>query len=111
MSADVSSIDEVIYLIEFIDNIKKPEQKLEELHSKLELAKGRKDFIDDLFIYLNEEDFAKYLDLLTYPKKLLKFLDKRRSELEASTTKLRKMMDDEIREINSTIVVRVLGYF
>jgi hypothetical protein len=101
----------VIYLIEFIDNIKKPEQKLEELLSKLELAKGRKDFIDDLFIHLNDEDFHKYLDLLTYPKKLIKFLDNRRSELEASTTKLRKMMDEEIREINSNIVVCCLDDF
>lgn len=104
----MSSIDEVIYLIEFIDNIKKPEQKLEELLGKLELAKIRKNFIDDLFINLSIEDFKKYLDLLTYPKSLLKFLENRRNELEASTAKLRKMMDDEIREINETINVRAI---
>lgn len=42
VAADVNSIDEVIYLIEFIDNIKKPEQKLEELVNKIEHAKTRK---------------------------------------------------------------------
>ena len=105
VSEDVNSIDEVIFLIEFIDNIKKPEQKLEELLGKLEQAKIRKDFIDNLFIDLEEPDFLRYLDLLTYPKKLLKFLDKRRSELESERSRLSKMMDQDIREINVSINV------
>ena len=70
VSGDVNSIDEVIYLIEFIDDIKKPEQKLEELTNKLELAKQRKEFIDNLYITLNNEDFLKYLNLLAYPKNI-----------------------------------------
>ena len=105
VSAEVNSIDEVIYLIEFIDNIKKPEQKLEELLGKLELAKDRKQFIDDLFIPLDETDFTKYLDLLTYPKNLLKFLENRRNELESERSRLSKMMDMDITEINQTIIV------
>ena len=68
VAADVNSIDEVIYLIEFIDNIKKPEQKLEELVNKIEHAKTRKDFLDDLFIDLEEVEFLRYLNMLTYPK-------------------------------------------
>lgn len=101
----MSSIDEVIFLIEFIDNIKKPEQKLEELMSKLDQAKIRKDFIDDLFITLEETDFLKYLNLLTYPKNLLKFLEKRRNELENRRSTLSKMMDHDIKLINTTISV------
>lgn len=105
--AEVNSIDEVIYLIEFIDNIKKPEQKLEELQGKLELAKDRKEFIDELYIDLNQPDFMKYLQLLTYPKNLLKFLDNRRNELEGERSRLSKMMDHDIKQINITIVVRL----
>jgi len=55
-------------LIEFIDNIKKPEQKLEELVNKIEHAKTRKDFLDDLFIDLEQVEFSRYLNMLTYPK-------------------------------------------
>lgn len=106
----MTSIDEVIFLIEFIDNIKKPEQKLEELLSKLDQAKIRKDFIDDLFIALEETDFLKYLNLLTYPKNLLKFLEKRRNELENRRSTLSKMMDHDIKLINTTITVSIVLY-
>lgn len=104
VSGEVNSIDEVIYLIEFIDNIKKPEQKLEELNSKLETAKQRKEFIDELYIKLNEEDFLKYLNLLTYPKNLLKFLDNKRSELENERSRLSKMMDQDRKKIKLMII-------
>ena len=93
-------------MIEFIDNIKKPEQKLEDLQGKLELAKNRKEFIDDLYIKLEDEDFLKYLDLLTYPKNLIKFLGVRRTELENERSRLSKMMDQDIKEILKNIVVR-----
>jgi hypothetical protein len=64
----VQSIDDVIHLIDFIDNIQKPEQKLEELYDKLLFIKNRKEFIDNLFIALSPDDFDTYLNLLTYPK-------------------------------------------
>lgn len=109
VSGDVNSIDEVIYLIEFIDNIKKPEQKLEELTNKLELAKQRKEFIDSLYITLNNEDFLKYLNLLTYPRNLLKFLEKRRNELENERNRLSKMMDQDRKKIKSMIIVSLVS--
>lgn len=105
MSGEVNSIDEVIYLIEFIDNIKKPEQKLEELLNKLEQAQKRKEFIDNLFIPLGDDEFLKYLNLLTYPKNLLKFLDNRRNELENERARLSKMMDQDRKKIKTMIIV------
>jgi len=104
-STEDNPIDEVIYLIEFIDTIRKPDQKLEELQGKLELAKIRKEFIDDLYVPLSHEDFLKYLNLLTYPKNLLMFLEKRRAELENERSRLSKMMEIDIKEINKNIVV------
>lgn len=104
-STEDNPIDEVIYLIEFIDTIRKPDQKLEELQGKLELAKIRKEFIDDLYVPLSHEDFLKYLNLLTYPKNLLIFLEKRRAELENERSRLSKMMEIDIKEINKNIVV------
>ena len=101
-STEDNPIDEVIYLIEFIDTIRKPDQKLEELQGKLELAKIRKEFIDDLYVPLSHEDFLKYLNLLTYPKNLLIFLEKRRAELENERSRLSKMMEIDIKEINKT---------
>lgn len=43
-----STIDEVILLIEFIENIQKPDELLDELEDSMEELKTRKNFIDDL---------------------------------------------------------------
>lgn len=106
VSSDSNSIDEVIYLIEYIDNIRKPGKKLEELQNKIDQAKQRKDFLDDLFIDLEEEDFSNYLRLLVYPRNLEKLLDKRRAELESERSRLSKMMNQDIEEVNKNIKVR-----
>jgi hypothetical protein len=49
-----------------------------------------------------------YLQLLTYPKNLLKFLDNRRDELESERSRLSKMMDQDIKQINNAIVVSLI---
>lgn len=43
-----TTIDDVILLIEFIENIQKPDELLDELETMMEDVKLRKAFIDDL---------------------------------------------------------------
>jgi hypothetical protein len=103
VQGDVKTIDDVIHLIEFIDEIQKPEQKLEELLDRISVVKTRKEFLDDLIIRLSIDDFDKFLYLLTYPKKILKILDDRRSELENERNRLSKMMDQDRKQVKSMI--------
>lgn len=51
-----STIDDVIVLLEFIENIQRPEDLLEELETQLEELKSRKNFIDDLALALISAD-------------------------------------------------------
>ena len=95
LKEEANSIDEVIHLIEFIDNIQKPEQRLEELENHLNIVKMRKDFLDRLYIPLDPSDFDSYLRLLTFPSFLLAFLKKRRTELENQRSRLSNMMNSD----------------
>lgn len=98
-------------MIDYIDNIRKPGKQLEELQGKIDHAKLRKDFLDDLFIDLSEEDFTDYLNLLVYPRNLNKLLDQRRTELENERSRLSKMMNQDIAEISETITVTLMLNF
>ncbi len=51
------TIDDVIVLLEFIENIQRPEDLLEELETQLEELKARKNFIDDLTLPLISADY------------------------------------------------------
>jgi hypothetical protein len=52
--AQVDNIDEVIHLIDYIDKIQKPDDILEELDGFLEVIKSRKNFIDGLYLHLED---------------------------------------------------------
>lgn len=53
VKTETETIDEVIQLIEYIENIQKPEKELEDYENHLNgHIRGRKDFIDDLYLAL-----------------------------------------------------------
>ncbi len=74
----VSTIDDVIVLLEFIENIQRPEDLLEELESELEDLKARKNFIDDVALALVSSDYEKFLHLFSFPMRLRILLVKRK---------------------------------
>lgn len=77
-----STIDDVIVLLEFIENIQRPEDLLEELETQLEELKSRKNFIDDLALALISADYEKFLHLFSFPMRLRILLVKRKFSLE-----------------------------
>ena len=56
----VSTIDDVIMLLEFIESIQRAEDLLEDLENQLEELKVRKNFIDDLYLKLPNADYERY---------------------------------------------------
>ena len=77
-----STIDDVIVLLEFIENIQRPEDLLEELETQLEELKSRKNFIDDLALALISADYEKFLHLFSFPMRLRILLVKWKFSLE-----------------------------
>ena len=71
---NVQTIDEVIYLIDYIDKIQRSDDLLDELENFLDVVKNKKEFIDSLQIRLLDSQFEKYLRLFSYPNTLRSLL-------------------------------------
>ena len=89
------TIDDVIVLLEFIENVQRPEDLLEELETQLEELKSRKNFIDDLSIALISSDYEKFLHLFSFPMRLRILLVKRKFSLENEREILSSQMAEE----------------
>lgn len=100
-----STIDDVILLIEFIENIQKPDELLDELETMMEELKLRKAFIDDLRLKLESGDFEKYLHLFSYPSKLRLLLIRRKFSLENEREVLSAQMAQEKDRVLKSIII------
>ena len=99
-----TTIDDVILLIEFIENIQKPDELLDELETMMEDVKMRKSFIDDLSLKLESQDFEKYLHLFSFPSKLRVLLIKRKFSLENEREVLSAQMAVEKDKVLKSII-------
>jgi recombinational DNA repair protein RecR len=61
------SIDEVMMLLDYIEVVKRPESKVDELSEYIQNLKTKMEFILDLEITLEGDSFRSYLNLLRWP--------------------------------------------
>jgi hypothetical protein len=99
-----NTIDDVIVLLEFIENIQRPEDLLEDLETQLEELKSRKNFIDELALPLVSSDFEKLLHLLSFPMRLRILLVKRKFSLENEREVLSSQMAEEKDKVLKAIM-------
>jgi len=99
-----NTIDDVIVLLEFIENIQRPEDLLEDLETQLEELKARKNFIDELALPLVSSDFEKLLHLLSFPMRLRILLVKRKFSLENEREVLSSQMAEEKDKVLKAIM-------
>jgi|LauGreDrversion4_2_1035121.scaffolds.fasta_scaffold18480_2 hypothetical protein len=99
-----ATIDDVILLIEFIENIQKPDELLDDLEHQMEELKTRKNFIDDLYLRLIDSDYEKYLKLFSFPSRLKILLVKRKFSLESEKDVLSAQMAEEKERVLKAII-------
>jgi hypothetical protein len=102
----VSTIDDVIMLLEFIESIQRAEDLLEDLENQLEELKVRKNFIDDLYLKLPNADYERYLQLFYFPSKLRMLLVKRKFSLESE----RETLSSQMQEEKDRVLKAIIGY-
>lgn len=61
------SIDDVMMLLDYIEIVRRPESKLDELSHAIRFLKGKMDYILELEIAFQGGEFEAYLDLLKWP--------------------------------------------
>jgi hypothetical protein len=61
------SIDEVMMLLDYIEVVKKPESKVDELTGEIKTLKVKMDYLIELEIAVQSDEYWQYLELLGWP--------------------------------------------
>ncbi|CDW77756.1 dynein heavy chain axonemal [Stylonychia lemnae] len=91
----VQSIDDVILLLDYIEVIKRPDNKVDELSIKIDELKLRMIFILNIKINLKSDDYMLYLNMLNWPRTFKAWLDDRKIELQRAKDNLFYEMGNE----------------
>jgi hypothetical protein len=74
----VTSIDDVISLLDYIDTLKDQDNKVKEISDYIDLVTKTSDFIDSIRIILPEEMKINFLHMRNWPKKFDTWISNRK---------------------------------
>ncbi len=93
-------------LLDYIEVVRRPESKVDELSQAIKNLKTKMEFILDLEIILDGDAFKSYLNLLRWPNTFKEWLEVRRTQLLSTKDNLFSQMNaekliifDKIKEI------------
>ena len=79
---------------------------MDDLESQLDELKVRKNFIDELFLKLENSDYERYLHLFYFPSKLRILLIKRKFSLESE----REFLSGQMQEEKDRVLKAIISY-
>ena len=94
-NSPAESIDEVMMLLDYIEVVRRPESKVDEISGSIWAMKAKMDFMLEMEIMLDGEAFKAYLDLVSWPMTFRRYLDRRRFDLLSAKEKLFALMASE----------------
>ncbi len=90
-------------LLDYIEVIRRPESKVDEISSTIYGLKAKMDFMLEMLIMLGGEAFNTYLNLVSWPTTFRRWLERRRFELLSAKDKLFALMAEERAGVYSRI--------
>jgi hypothetical protein len=106
----VTSIDEVIMLLDYIDSLKRQDNKIADITIMIDDLSKRMKYIESVQIMFEHKQYSDYLEILNWPKTFMQYIEERKQELLAQREELYKQMRREIdivfekvKEFRSTI--------
>ena len=103
LESAAKSIDEVIQLLDYIEVIRRPDNKVAEIAASIRELKQRMEFVLELKVALKSEEYTQYLQMLNWPKSVSKWLEQRKLELQSAKEHLFVEMGEEKRRIMGKI--------
>ena len=77
------SIDEVISLLEYIDTLKRTDNKVAEIQDYIDGMQRQMIFIDSVEIMFEDNQYMDFLKIRNWPRSFQKWIETRREELKA----------------------------
>jgi len=81
LDENVSSIDDVIALLSYIDTLKRQDNKVEEIADYIDLLAKKADFIESLKILFPEDTMIRYWHLRNWPRTIDTWIKQRTQQL------------------------------
>lgn len=92
-------------MLDYIEVIKKPENKVDELAQSIWEVKSKFDFIESLKIAFKSEEYNQYLTMLNWPRAFRDWLENRKLDLQSAKENLFFEMGNEKQMILDKIAL------
>jgi hypothetical protein len=81
LDMDVNSIDEVIMLLDYIDSLKKQDNKIGEISIMIDVLAKRMDYIESVKILFPDVQYAEFLNIRNWPRTFKQYIEERKQQL------------------------------
>ena len=97
------SIDEVIVLLDYIESLKRQDNKVEDIAVMISALEGKMGYIERVSIMFEPEQYESFLHMRNWPRTFMQYIEQRKSELLDQKEDLYSLMRKEIEEVFSKI--------
>jgi len=99
LDMEVNSIDEVITLLDYIDSLKRQDNKIADISLMIDELAVRMGYIESVYIRFPDEQYSEFLTMRNWPRTFMQYIEERKAELLAQKDELYKEMRREIEEV------------
>ena len=99
MDERAESIDEVISLLDYIDNLKGSDNKVVDIKVDIDKMAEQMNFIFELQIKFEDAAFQEFLNIRNWPRTFNKWIQIRKEELLMQKQKLIEEMNEQLDEV------------
>ena len=96
---EVESIDDVIMLLDYIDSLKKQDNKIGDISIMIDDLAKRMDYIEGVKILFPDVQYSEFLNIRNWPRTFKQYIEERKQELLDKKEDLYKEMSKEIEEV------------
>ena len=96
---EAESIDDVIFLLDYIDSLKKQDNKIGDISLMIDDLAKRMDYIDGVEIRFPDAQYSEFLEIRNWPRTFKQYIEARKQALLAQKEELHKEMSKEIEEV------------
>lgn len=99
VDAPAENIDDVIMLLDFIDNLKEDQSRIDEIGGQINGMKNKMDDVEDLEICFEDSAYMEYLHARNWPRTFRVYINHKKAELMSKKENLFKEMNNDINDI------------
>ena len=99
LDMEVKTIDDVIFLLDYIETLKKQDNKIGDISVMIDKLAERMDLIEGVQILFPNQQYADFLGIRNWPRTFKQYIEEKKEELLAKKDDLYKEMSKEIEGV------------